>query len=121
MEVPSKAVQTLMEIGVATAASGLASQALTIFEGIGAVRPDSEGVGMGVAMAQMGARAYDDAAKTLRDQVLARHPTSVEAKMFLGLALKLGGRNAECDSVIKELAASSDVKARDFATTLKAP
>jgi hypothetical protein len=41
--------------------------------------------------------------------------------MILGLALKLGGRNAECDSIIKELSASDDAKAKAFAVTLKAP
>jgi hypothetical protein len=121
MDVSSQAVQTLMEIGVASAGNGLIPPAIAIFEGVRAVRPDSEGPALGMAIAQLGSRAYEDAAKTLREQVLAKNPNSIEAKMFLGLALKYAGRNAECDSVIKELIASSDERARTFATTLKAP
>jgi len=40
--------------------------------------------------------------------------------MILGLALKLAGRNAECDNVIKELNASSDGRAKAFAASLTA-
>jgi hypothetical protein len=114
-------MRTLMEIGVAASAGGLFNQANAIFEGMGAMRPDSEGPGIGLAIARLNARNFDEAAQILRDKVLAKHPQSIEAKMFLGLALRLGGRNAECDNIIKELAASSDAKAQAFAQTLKSP
>ena len=121
MEVSSQAVQILTEIGMASAAHGLIPPALAIFEGIGAVRPDAEGPALGMAITQISSRSYDDAAKTLREQVLTKHPNSIEAKMFLGLALKQAGRNAECDNVLKELTASGDARAQAFATALKAP
>ena len=45
---------------------------------------------------------------------------SLEAKMFLGLALKMAGRNSECDNVIKELNATGDAQAKSFAAALTA-
>jgi hypothetical protein len=120
MKVPSEAVRTLMEIGVAAVGAGLSRQAMTIFEGIEAVRPDSEGPMIGAALIYMNSNEADEAAKVLRDGALAKNPQSLEARMFLGLALKLAGRNAECDNVIKELNASGEPRAKSFAAALSA-
>lgn len=121
MDASSQALRTLTEIGVAASGAGLISEATAIFEGIEAMRPGSEAAGIGLALTQMNARAFEDAIKTLRTKVLDKDPGNIQAKMFLGLALKFSGRNAECDSVIKELAASGDAAAQTFATTLKSP
>ena len=118
MDVPAQAIRRLMEIGIAAAGAGLATDALTIFEGIEAVRPGSEGPAVGLAILQMNNAAYDAAVKTLREEALAKNPASVEVKMLLGVALKLAGRSAECERVIKELAASSDARAQALAKNL---
>jgi hypothetical protein len=73
-----------------------------------------------VALIHMNSRAYEDAVKVLREGALARNPQSLEAKMILGLALKLAGRGSECDGVIRELSASGDAKAESFAKQLAA-
>jgi hypothetical protein len=119
MDASSQALRMLTEIGVAASGAGLIGEATAIFDGIEAMRPGSEAAGIGTAVAQLNARAFEDAIKTLRTRVLAKHPASIEAKMFLALALKFGGRNAECDSVIKELTASGDATAQAFAASLK--
>jgi hypothetical protein len=108
-----------MEVGLMAAGCGLHEHAWTIFEGLEAVRPTSEGPPIGKALIHLGRKEHDVAIGILRD-VLARHPASLEAKMMLGLALKVAGRNAECSSVVKELEASGDAKAKAFAAGLLA-
>ena len=120
MSVPSQAIRTLMEIGVSSAGSGMFRQALAIFDGIEAVRPDSEGPAIGVALVHMTTRDHDAAIKVLREEALPKNPESAETRMLLGVALKLAGRAAECETVIKELMASSDPKAKSFAQSLQA-
>ena len=66
----------------------------------------------------MNAGEHEDAIKMLREGALARSPNSINVKMVLGLALKLAGRNSECDSLIKELNADSDPRAKAFAKSL---
>jgi hypothetical protein len=119
VDIPSQAVRTLMEVGMLAAGCGLHEHARTIFEGLEAVRPTSEGPPIGKALIHMNRNEQDAAVGILRD-VLARHPASLEAKMMLGLALKMAGRNAECGSVIKELEGSGDAKAQSFAAGLLA-
>ena len=120
MEIPAQAIKTLMEIGVAGTNSGLFKQALTIFEGIDAVRPHSGEASVGVAVVHICRNEAEEAVKALREEALVKNPKSIEAKMLLGIALKMAGRNAECDSVIKELIASGDAKAIATAESLKA-
>jgi Flp pilus assembly protein TadD len=121
MDVPAEAIRRLMEIGIASAGAGLATDALTIFEGIEAVRPGSEGPAVGVAILQMNSGAHEAAVKTLREEALVKNPTSVEVKMLLAVALKLAGHGAECERVIKELAASGDGLAQRLAKNLATP
>jgi hypothetical protein len=120
MDVPSQAVRTLMEVGIAATGAGLFKDALAIFEGIEAVRPGSEGPAVGAALVQLNSHAFDAAVTMLRDEALPKNPKSLEVKMLLGFALKLAGRNAECESVIKELTASGDATAKTFAQNLAA-
>jgi Flp pilus assembly protein TadD len=120
MEVPAQAVRTLMEVGVAASCMGMYRQATEIFQGIAAVRPESDGPVIGLAIAHMNNRSPEEAIKVLRDHVLSKDPGNIEAKMILGVALKLAGRNAECDNVIKELNATGDDRAKAFAASLAA-
>ncbi len=120
MDVPAQAVRRLMEVGVAASCLGLYQPAMAIFQGIDAVRPGSDGPLIGIALAYMNNRSPEEAVKLLRSQILDKNPGNLDAKMILGLALKLAGRNAECDNVINELNASSDGRAKAFAASLTA-
>lgn len=120
MKPSSQAVRTLMEVGVASVGAGLRQQAMTIFEGIEAVRPDSEAPMIGAALIYMNSNDPEEAVKVLREGALVKNPGSLEAKMFLGLALRMAGRNAECDTVIKELNSTGDAQAKSFAAALVA-
>jgi hypothetical protein len=118
-DIPSQAVKTLMELGILAVGCGLKEHAQTIFEGLEAVRPTSEGPPIGKALIHMSRNEHDAAVGILRN-VLTQHPASLEAKMLLGLTLKMAGRNAECGSVAKELDDSGDAKAKAFAAGLLA-
>jgi Flp pilus assembly protein TadD len=120
MEVPSQAVRTLMEIGIATSCMGRYRQAMEIFQGVEAVRPDSDGPVIGVAIAYMNNGSAEEAVKVLREHVLSKDAGNIDAKMILGAALKLAGRNSECDNVIKELNATGEARAKAFAASLAA-
>jgi hypothetical protein len=119
LDIPSQAARTLMEIGFMAAGCGLHEQARTIFDGLEAVRPTSEGPPIGRALIHLGRKEHDVAVGILRD-VVAGHPASLEAKMMLGIALKVAGRNAECSSVVRDLEASGDAKAKSVAAALLA-
>jgi Flp pilus assembly protein TadD len=120
MEIPAQAIKTLMEIGVAGTNSGLFKQALAVFEGIDAVRPNSAEACIGVAVVHLYRNETEEAVAALRGEALQKSPKSIEVKMLLGVALKMAGRNAECESVIKELIASGDARAISTAESLKA-
>jgi hypothetical protein len=120
MDVPAQAVRRLMEVGVAASCLGLYQPAMAIFQGIDAVRPGTDGPLIGIAIAHMNNRSPEEAVKLLRAHVLDKDPGNLDAKMILGLALKLAGRNSECDNVIKELNASGDSRATAFAGALTA-
>jgi len=75
---------------------------------------------IGVALAHISNHSPEEAVKLLRTHVLSKDPGNMDAKMILGVALKLAGRNAECDSVIKELNATGDSRAKAFAASLAA-
>ena len=120
MEVPSQAVRTLLELGMASVGSGAYKEALNIFMGLDAVRPGSEGPMIGMALMHMNMKAPDEAVKILREGVLSRHPDSLEAKMILAVALKVAGRTSECDTVVKELSGSGNAQAKRFADTFSA-
>ena len=101
------------------AGCGLHDHARTIFEGLEAVRPTSEGPPIGKALIHMSRNEHEAAVGILRD-VVAKHPASLEAKMMLGLTLKMAGRNAECATIAKDLDGSGDAKAKSFAAGLLA-
>lgn len=119
-QVPSEAIRTLMEVGMMAAGNGMFKQAFAVFDGIEAVRPDSEHGFVGVALINMNMGNYDEAVTVLREGALQKSPDSLEAKMILSMALRLAKRGAECEAVMKELRDSGDEAARNFADALSA-
>ena len=118
METNSATVKLLSEIGFMAAARCRVQDATTIFEGLQAARPDSEYPAIGLAVAQLSGKNYDQAIKLLRENALAKNPDSADAKSFLGLALKMAGRTSESDTVLKEAATSGKGPAQAMAEAL---
>lgn len=107
MEIEQTRIQMLMEIGFLAAGRGEINAAETIFNGIKALRPESESPLIGLAVARMNAGNNQEAIAILRDRALALNPLSDMANSFLGLALKLEGLNSQADSILEGVVAGN--------------
>ena len=111
-------LKILMEAGFLAANGGMTKHAQKIFEGVLAVRPDSEYAYIGQAVTLLAANQHDDAIKILRDEALRINPDCLQAKMILAMTLKMAGRGGECDRVVDQLHRSGDNAAKEFANSL---
>jgi hypothetical protein len=117
--IDSRLVQLLTEIGLMGAGHGCIAESEAIFEALMAVRPESELPVVGAAMARLGAGQPEEAVRLLRDKALKINPASDDARSMLGLALRLAGRSAESQAVLRELAETgSDPRAVSLARSL---
>ena len=103
MEIDTKLVQLLMEVGYLAGGHGFFDESIKIFEGIYAVRPESEYPLIGMAVTRMNARKYEEAVKILWGKALKVNPESDLAKSFLGLALKMAGLTSESQTLLREV------------------
>lgn len=117
MNIENAHLKTLAQIGFAACFRGLPREAIAVLEGISAVRPNNEKVTTALAIAYMNAGRMDDAIKLFRD-ALETDPDNATAKSFLGLTLKLVGRNHESARLLDEVKASSNASKENktFAT-----
>ncbi len=106
VHIDSELVRLLMRAGYAAAWNGLHKEAVAIFDGVGAVRPESEIPVIGGAVVAMLAGQYEVAVKTLRDGALDLNPESALAKAHLGVALRLLGDEDEGRALLEKVAAS---------------
>ncbi len=103
MEIPQQSVQDLMEVGYLAGGYGYFKEAVTIFDGLAAVRPDSEYPHIGLAMTQLGMKQSEEAVRILRDHALPKNPDNSLTKAFLGLALMQAGLNGESENVLNQV------------------
>ncbi|CAM2065480.1 Tetratricopeptide repeat protein [Sulfidibacter corallicola] len=108
MEVSTETVQTLMEIGYLAGGYGFFKESITIFEGLSAIRPDSEFPHIGFAMTKLNMKQPEEAVAILRDQALAKNPGNSLTKSFLGLALRQAGHAHECENVLNDVIERND-------------
>ncbi len=121
MNVSTTFVQQLMEIGYLAAGGGMTTEATTIFQGVEAVRPDSELPVIGHAVARLSAGRADEAI-TLLKSALEKTPGSEMAAAFLGLALKSAGMSQAAESLLQQVIASGkNAQAVDLAQSLLHP
>jgi Flp pilus assembly protein TadD len=107
VHIDSELVRLLMRIGYAAAWQGLYKEAVAIFDGVGAVRPESEVPVIGTAVVAMLSGHEDLAIKTLREGALELNPDSAQARAHLGVALRLRGEDEEGLSLLLEVAAQT--------------
>lgn len=91
VHIQSELVRLLMRIGYAAAWQGLHKEAVAIFEGVGAVRPESEVPIIGASVVAMIAGNHDVAVQVLKEGALDLNPDSDLARVHLGVALRLRG------------------------------
>ena len=107
VHIDSELVRLLMRIGYAAAWNGLHKEAIAIFDGVGAVRPESEVPVIGAAVVAMLSGHDDVAVKTLEEGALSLNPESALARAHLGVALRLRGDEEEGTAVLREVAAQT--------------
>lgn len=106
MEASTELVQLLMEIGFAGVSAGLTSDALKVFDGVHAVRPESELPLVGRSIVEMRANRSEDAVNTL-ESALNTNPESPYARCYLGLALTLSGESEKGQMVLKDVVSAN--------------
>lgn len=108
VSIQSELVRLLMRIGYAAAWQGLHKEAVAIFEGVGAVRPESEVPIIGASVVAMIAGNHDVAVQALKEGALDLNPASALARIHLGVALRLRGDEEEGLALLREVSAGSD-------------
>jgi predicted Zn-dependent protease len=96
-------IRLLAEIGFMACGAGHARAARNLFEGLRVLRPRHAFPYIGLALARLGAGAYDEAVRILRDEGLAANPGNDEIQVFLGLALNMAKRPSESARVLEEV------------------
>lgn len=117
--VDSELVRLLMRIGYLAAWNGLYKEAIAVFDGVQAVRPESEVPVIGAAVVAMLSGNPEVAIRTLQEGALTLNPGSDLARAHLGCALRLQGREDEGMAILREVAATStQADARAMAASL---
>ena len=107
VHIDSELVRLLMRVGYTAAWNGLHKEAVAIFDGVGAVRPESEVPVIGAAVVAMLSGNDDVAVKTLEEGALQLNPESAQARAHLGVALRLRGDEDEGLAILREVAAQT--------------
>ncbi|MBB5037724.1 hypothetical protein [Prosthecobacter dejongeii] len=102
--IDSELVRLLMRLGYAAAWQGLHKESVAIFDGVAAVRPESEMPVIGAAVVAMLTGHEHMAVETLREGALALNPDSALARAHLGVAQRLCGAEEEGLALLQEVA-----------------
>ncbi|HSJ01066.1 MAG: tetratricopeptide repeat protein [Verrucomicrobium sp.] len=117
--IDSELVRLLMRIGYLAAWNNLYKEATTVFDGVQAVRPESEIPIIGTAAVAILEGKLEVAVKSLEGGALKLNPGSDLARAHLGCALRLQGRESDGTTLLKEVAESTnDPNARAMAENL---
>ena len=119
MEIDTKQVQMMMEIGLLASGYGYFDEAETIFNGLKSARPDSEYPIIGLAINRLNSNKAEEAVGLLRDKALVLNPANDLTKGFLGLAFKLAGFSSDSQAMLEEVVAGdADGQAVEMAKAL---
>lgn len=101
--IESELVRLLMRVGYAAAWNGLHKEAISMFDGVGAARPESELPVIGAAVVALLSGNYDVAAKTLLEGALQLNPESALARAHLGVVLRMRGDEEAGMAILREV------------------
>ncbi len=108
-------IRLLTEVGFLAGARGDIKHATAIFDALQACRPNAGFAYVGMAMAHLNRRQYDDALRRLDDGLKrAEEADAADLHAIRALVLHLAGRASECDRAIH--AAGNHLLARALAT-----
>jgi hypothetical protein len=102
VELQADDVRALADIGFLALSRGLDKQAMAIFAGVKAARPEQEAGPLGIALVHMLRGELDIAVRMLRAL-----PPSDTALTFLGMALARQGQVDEARGLLEEVAATA--------------
>ncbi len=106
MDIETKTLQYMAELGFLAADVGRAGEAERIFQGLSAVRPDGEAVLLGLAYVRLTGGFVREALNILQGRAQALYPDNEVIKSFIGLALFWDGQPGEGRAVLEQVAAS---------------
>ncbi|MDR2030408.1 MAG: hypothetical protein LBP65_03015 [Puniceicoccales bacterium] len=113
-------LQTLMQLGYVACGQGKPSMARKIFEGIAAVRPNSELPLIGLSMALINQGKLSDALELLVKKAMPLNPNSQIVKVMCVMIYRMTGAFAESELLIDEVVQDgTDPEATAFALQLK--
>lgn len=104
VHIDSELVRLLMRVGYTAAWNGLHKEALAIFEGVGAVRPESEIPVIGASVVALLSGNVEVAVQTLKEGALQLNPDSALAQAHLGVALRLRGDEDDGVELLQDVA-----------------
>lgn len=99
MNVSVEILQLLSEVGYMSCFKNDTKNAKIIMDGVDAVAGDQVPTKMGVALVDLYSGRYDKAIDTLQNYVLVREPNHMSAQCFLGMALKMSGKDSEAKDI----------------------
>lgn len=105
--IDSELIRLLMRTGYMAAWKGFHKEAVTIFNGVAAMRPNSEAPLVGAAVVAMLASNYEVAHKAL-EQALEMNPDSAMTRAHLGIIQRLNNLEDEGMETLKSVAAQTE-------------
>ncbi|MEJ2643248.1 MAG: tetratricopeptide repeat protein [Desulfosarcinaceae bacterium] len=103
MKIDTDLLKLLMEVGFMATNSGRLPEAATIFKGLSRARPQSVYPQIGLGCVAMGSGQFAQAVEILKAAPAQADGERDLCQGFLGMALKLGGFQEECRSVLTQL------------------
>lgn len=110
----------LAEIGFLAAGRGLPSVARNIMEALLEANPSESGAVIGLAIADLAEKKFDQAIITLQKKILDHDPDHDMGLAFYGMSLKMAGRAAESEKPLDHvIARDADPQAVALAKSIK--
>lgn len=104
MNINTEILQIVSEIGYMACFQGDAERSQAIMAGVDAISTPQAPVKVGLAITKLYAGDIDTAIAILRDDVLVKEPEHMSAKCFLGIALKMQGKEDEARNLFSDVA-----------------
>ncbi len=103
MEINKEIMQLLSQVGYLACFKGDVESGQLIMDSVDMNSGGQIPAKIGVAISRIYAAKYDEAIKTLKEQVLPVEPDNMTAKCFLGMALSESGRTDEAIALFEDV------------------
>jgi Flp pilus assembly protein TadD len=104
MEINGSLLRKLSQVGYMACMKGYIKEGEIIMDAVKGARPSLSATLIGVAIARITARRYQEAVDILKGEVLSQDPDNMTAKCFLAMALFELGEKAQSEEYFSEVA-----------------